>query len=271
MQDDVDATNGSPTSLFTPALTRRLTPMLRHLHVQWAAACPRQPRTSAAVESELGRLLPSALPHDFTADRPTEGKAERAFKPESIALGVFGGIAALAAAADRRPADRSPAAAGRRRSRGRCGRSGADPAMTMGDGLLGILLAVVAGSLLAVARRRGALPAGPPRPGPRRRIPTPGRGVRLDRARRSVRRFSSSAWSPSPSRLAVREAPRRSVANGRPSRARTSSSVAAAAAAAGLPPPAVTGDPLRARARRGPQRRARSLGDPRCGAAPWSS
>ena len=190
VQDDVDATNGSPTSLFTPALTRRLTQCcvtytfsgLQLVHGN---------RNVPAVESELGRLLPSALPHDFTATALTEGKAVRALKPESIALGVFGGIAALAAlliagqligrqlrlgadeaqtlrGAGRRPDDDPRRRAPWDRARG-ARRVAARP-----------------------ARRRGPLAAGPAR-SRARRVPDVGRGVRLDRARVRFRDSRSSA------------------------------------------------------------------------------
>ena len=53
----------------------------------------------AAVEENLIRLLPSGSDANFTITSITETKAERAVKPESIALGVFGAIAALAALA----------------------------------------------------------------------------------------------------------------------------------------------------------------------------
>jgi hypothetical protein len=102
----------------------------------------------------------------------TVGKAERAVKPESIALGVFGGIAALAAllivgqVIDRQlrlGAD----------DLGALRALGADLPMVTLDPLIGILGAVVLGSLLAAVVAVGLsplAPIGPVRPF----YPTPG-------------------------------------------------------------------------------------------------
>ena len=52
-----------------------------------------------AIEEKLIHLLPSGSDANFSVTAITETKVERAVKPESIALGVFGAIAALAALA----------------------------------------------------------------------------------------------------------------------------------------------------------------------------
>ena len=50
-----------------------------------------------AVEAEIERVIPSVLPYDFYDTSIDVTKAQNAIKPEAIALGVFGLIAALAA------------------------------------------------------------------------------------------------------------------------------------------------------------------------------
>ena len=116
------------------------------------------------------KIVPDSQP--FTLMSVTIAKAERAIKPESIALGAFGGIVALAALL----------IAGQligRQLRLGTGETatmralGADPAMTAADGLLGVLAAIVVGVLPAavVAVLLSPLsPLGPVRP----YYPTPG-------------------------------------------------------------------------------------------------
>jgi hypothetical protein len=146
VQDDIDAgLNGN--AVFTPALMRRLTSCC--VKFTWSALRLEEgSRDVPAVEQEVQSALPSHLPVIFSVSSLTQAKAERAIEPESIALGVFGGIAALAtlligaqvvgrllrANADDLATLRA---------------LGADPTMTVVDGLLGIILAVVAGSVLA--------------------------------------------------------------------------------------------------------------------------
>ena len=50
-----------------------------------------------AVESELRQVLPKGVPFTYVQATDVLARAERTLKPESIALGVFGGIAGLAA------------------------------------------------------------------------------------------------------------------------------------------------------------------------------
>jgi hypothetical protein len=103
-------------------------------------------RDVPTVEAEIAHALPGAAITSITSVQIT--KAERAIEPESIALGVFGGIAALAGllvagqmiarqlrlAADERSVLRA---------------LGASPATTMADGLVGVIAVIVAGTLLA--------------------------------------------------------------------------------------------------------------------------
>ena len=129
-----------------------------------------------AVEAEVERVIPAVLPYDFYDTSIDVTKAQNAIKPEAIALGVFGLIAALAALLI------AGQVIGRQLSfwahEERTLRAlGADPAMTAGDGLLGMMGAIVLGALLAglVAVALSPLaPLGPVRPF------DPDRGINLD-------------------------------------------------------------------------------------------
>ena len=143
VEDQIDTgLNGGV--LFTPALTRRLVRCCVFASDS-AIRLSGGSRDVAATEASIERLLPRGFPVEFYVTSLTTAKAERAIRPESIALGVFGGIAALAALLI------AGQIIGRQlrlwsRRRGTLRALGADPAMTVGDGLPGILGAVVAGS-----------------------------------------------------------------------------------------------------------------------------
>ena len=77
-------------------------------------------------------------------------QGDRALKPISIALGVFGAVALLAAVLVATQLDRAPARASTARICGSSGRLGADPVDTILDGLIGLEAAIVLGSMLAV-------------------------------------------------------------------------------------------------------------------------
>jgi hypothetical protein len=146
VRDQVD-TGSSSIILFTPALTDQLDQCCVNTGLA-ALQLKGGSRHQLAVESEVARLLPKGLPTDFTQLSVIEAKAEQTIRPESIALGVFGLIAALA----------TLIIAGQaiiRRLRlnandvGVLRALGADPVTTIADGLGGILAAVFVGSLLA--------------------------------------------------------------------------------------------------------------------------
>jgi len=145
-----DDTDRLPTNiLFTPALTSTL---IAHEAVQgtWYGMQLRHgSHDIPAVEEALIRLLPSGSDANFNLTSVTETKVERAVKPESIALGVFGVIAALAALA-------IAALAISRQLRSADADNqvlralGATPKTTVADRVVGVLAATVAGSALAV-------------------------------------------------------------------------------------------------------------------------
>jgi hypothetical protein len=161
--------------LFTPALTNSL--KSNAVQGTWyAMQLAHGVRDIPAVEKRLLHLLPSGSDANFSVTAITETKVERAVKPESIALGVFGAIAGLAALA-------IAALAISRQLRSAdddlnvLRALGATPAMAIADGLIGVLGAIVAGSLLAVAVAVSLSPLSPL--GPIRAVYHPG-GIAAD-------------------------------------------------------------------------------------------
>ncbi len=147
VEDDVDIL---PTFIpLTPAFTRAAA-----AHLGLSGALSFGIKTSGGsstvplVEREIARLAPrgaQVTDHDLT---PVVAKADRALKPISIALGVFGAVALLAAVlvatqlmARRLRVDRDDLLILRA--------LGADPADNILDGLIGLEAAVALGSILA--------------------------------------------------------------------------------------------------------------------------
>lgn len=146
LQDQVDRAQDGVT-LFTPALATRLLKCCVNTSVS-ALQLVGGSAHQSQVESEIAGVLPKGLPFDFNETSVIVAKAEQTLRPESIALGVFGLIAALAMLV----------IAGQvisRRLRFNAGdltiirALGATPTTTVIDGLVGIAVAVLAGSLLA--------------------------------------------------------------------------------------------------------------------------
>ena len=102
------------------------------------------------MKDHITKRHPAALPPGFQATaEDDEGKAERAIKPLSIALGVFGGIAALAALLIAMQVIGRHLR--RRRQESEVLRAlGADRTTLATDALIGVVGAVAVGSLLAV-------------------------------------------------------------------------------------------------------------------------
>jgi hypothetical protein len=167
-----DAADRLPTNvLFTPALTHLVATGdtqgtwygLQLVH--GSADVP-------AVERALLGLIPPGGVSNFRVTSPGEAKVERAVKPEAIALGVFGAIAALAALAIAVQAiSRQLRAADEDLTVLRA--LGASPATIVVEGLIGNLGSVALGSLLACAVAVGLSRFSPL--GPVRRVyPSPG-------------------------------------------------------------------------------------------------
>ena len=164
IEDDVDAGN-SLNNLFTPALTRQLL----HCCVNYSESAV-QVRGGAQyipiVSAEISHALPKGFPPFVATASSTLDKAQRALKPEAIALGVFGAVVALAAlliAGQVIGRQLRLASAEREVLRA----LGAGPTTTATDGLIGTIAAVILGALLAAAVAVGLSPLtpfGPVRP-----------------------------------------------------------------------------------------------------------
>jgi hypothetical protein len=156
IQDDADR---YPTNvLFTPTLTRTL--LASNAYGTWYAMQLAHGTAIPALEERLLHLLPSGSDANFSVTAITETKVERAVKPESIALGVFGAIAALAALAIG-SLTISRVLRSDEEDLNVLRALGAGPATTMVDGLIGVLGAIVAGSLLAVVLAVSLSPLSP--------------------------------------------------------------------------------------------------------------
>lgn len=234
VQDDVDA-NGDLNMIFTPAFTR---PLTRCCNSDLAGGFQLDggARAVSTVEGEIARALPKGSAYYVHVTSVFEAQAERAIKPEAVALGVFGAIAALAALLlagqmigrqlrlDTDDLDALRAI-------------GAGPAMTTADGLIGVVGAVVVGSFLALAVAVGLSPLAPI--GPARRV-YPSRGIAFDWTALGfglvvlIVVLTAAALV-----LASRRAPHRGRRHERP--ARRGSTVARGAATVGLPVTAVAG------------------------------
>jgi hypothetical protein len=144
--------------LFTPALTRLVStgPGYRLYGLRLSDGA----RGVPAVEREIVGALPPGTTYTFHVTSVVEGQVDRAVKPEAIALAVFGIIAMAAAlliavqviARQLQATDEDFEV---------LRALGASPAMTIGEGLLGILGAIVLGSLLAAGVAIGLSPLAP--------------------------------------------------------------------------------------------------------------
>jgi hypothetical protein len=232
--DDIDR-NATTYQLLTPALTEKL--RAGATYPNYGLRLRGGSRDVAAVEQEITRLVPKGTPYAFLVTSVTEGAVERSSKPEAIALGVFGAIAALAALliagqaisralwADRDDLDVLRAL-------------GADPLTVTWDAVFGLLGAVVIGATLAVVLAAALSPLAPL--GPARQVdPTPGfafdwtvLGLGF-----AVLAVGLSALTVA---LAYRRAARRRIGQ-RSEPVQRGSAVVNAAARHGLPAPAVAG------------------------------
>jgi hypothetical protein len=233
----VDDTDRSSEIFATPAFTKPLLkccvdPTISFLQISGGT------RNLVVVETEISRILPKGIPQLFTPTASaSEATAQRVIRPDAIALGIFGLIVALVTMLIAL------------QMLGRQLRLGADelevvralggtPAMTALDGLIGVVGAVLVGSVLAgvVAFLLSPLaPIGPVRPV----YPTPGLafdgevlgiGVLV-----LVVLLTGTAVA-----ISVYRAPHRAARRSARRTARPSKSVRAAMVA-GLPAPAVCG------------------------------
>ncbi|MEY2459938.1 MAG: putative transport system permease protein [Acidimicrobiaceae bacterium] len=233
--DDVDAGVSTYLQIFTPALTK---PLLDCCVNYTGTGVQVDDRSNlAAVQTAINQTLSTGFPPFEDAVSPIEAKAQRAIRPEAVALDVFGAIAALVAILI------AAQMIGRQLRLGSdevnvLRALGAGPAATSTDGLIGIFGALVIGSLLAMSVAVALSPLAPI--GPVRAV-DPTRGVAFDwtvlGVGAAVLIVGLGAVSTA---LAFRGAPH-SVAARTHKTTQRGSTVARTAAASGFPVPAVTG------------------------------
>ena len=162
VQDDVDRLPA--TMLFTPALAHAAAN--EALNTIFGLQLDHGAGDVPAAEQAFIDALPGPANYDFHVTSRIEAQVERTVKPEAIALGLFGAIAGVVALLV------AGQAISRRLQSGADDRLalralGAGPMMMASDGLIGLLLAIVVGALLAGAIAVGLsqlAPLGPVRP-----------------------------------------------------------------------------------------------------------
>lgn len=233
--DSLEVT-GTANILYSPAMTRQLlaccvTNVTTYLQLVHGNHDVRR------VEAEINHVAAAqALGGLFIGVQPDVSAAERAIRPESIALAVFGGIAALAALLIAGQAlGRQLRLTGEERQIERA--LGAGRAAIVLDAVLGLLVAVVAGSVLAVAIAVALSPLAPI--GIVRPV-YPDRGVAFDWA---VLGLGCAAYVVILSLLAVAMAVRRAPhrVSSRGARPKSISPMVRTAVNAGFPAPSVEG------------------------------
>jgi hypothetical protein len=156
VNDDVDR---FPTYvLMTPALTQRL--RSSEVYPSFGLRLAQGSHDVSTVEKEIIGLLPTGTTYTFHVTSVAEGQVERSSKPEAIALGVFGAIAALAALLIAGLAiSRAVGTQGDDLDALRA--LGADPVTLTWDAMFGFLGAILLGALLAVGVALGLSPLAP--------------------------------------------------------------------------------------------------------------
>lgn len=145
VDDTVDAST-IPNNIFTPALTRQLLTCCVNYTIT-AVRVRGGPAATTATIGQISKELPG-FPPFVSTQAVTVAKAQRAIKPEAIALGAFGAIVAVAALLI------AAQVIGRQLRRGRGDREvlralGGGPLATSTDGIPGILGAIIGGGVLA--------------------------------------------------------------------------------------------------------------------------
>ena len=234
VEDDADAST-NPMNLFTPALTRSLLSCCVN-YTGTGIKVEGGSRNVGRVGAEIERALPGGFPPPL-ATSVIEAKAERAIRPLALALGVFGGIVALAAllVAGQAIGRQLRLDAGDLQT---VRALGGGPAVTSVAGLLGVVGAAATGSLLAVAVALALSPLAPL--GPVRPV-YPDPGVAFDWTVLGpgavVLMVGLTGWALV---VSYRGGPYRAEASDRHRTGRRSG-VAGAVSTSGLPVPAVVG------------------------------
>jgi len=146
--------------LVTPALTKHLVQCCGTGLSEFGLQLQHGGADVSTVEREVDRALPAGSGFYFIDPSVIETEAQRAIEPEAIALGVFGGICGLAVLLI------ASQIIGRQRrfladDLGTLRALGASPSVLIGDGLIGVVGAIVVGSLLAGVVAVALSPLGP--------------------------------------------------------------------------------------------------------------
>ena len=159
VQDDVDQTYGA--IVVDPALIRQLAkPLSTFMPVLYGLQLLHGDQGIATVQRELVGLVPRGEIYEFHVTSTVASQVELAIKPESVALGAFGVFAALAclilaAQATSRLLRRGD------EDRGVLRALGASPAIIVVEGLVGVLIAVGLGTIVAAVVAVIFSPLGP--------------------------------------------------------------------------------------------------------------
>jgi hypothetical protein len=173
VEDDVDQTGELAT--FTPAFSDPYLSCCGN-YTGTAVKVAGGSRNVPTVAAELERTLPKGFPSPSPI-AAIVAKVERAIRPESLALGVFGGIVALAALLIAgQVIGRQLRLAANDLDTLRA--IGASPSMTLLDSLIGIIVAILVGSILAFGVAVSLSPLAVI--GPVRAVYPPVRGVSID-------------------------------------------------------------------------------------------
>ncbi len=235
VQDDVDAQYGFVVA--TPALLREAIAKLPVTAVPftYGLQLTHGQRDVATVEREVVAALPGGVTHEFHATAPVVSAVEEATRPESIALGAFGLIALLVTLVIGAQAVARQLRAGNE-DRSVLRALGATRGVASADGLIGVLLAVILGSVAAVVIAVALSPLTPL--GPVRAV-YPASGFSIDWAVVGVGFATLTViLGVAAVTIAVRQTHR---VEGRLPRAARRSRAAIAATDAGLPTPTVMG------------------------------
>ena len=162
--------------LVTPALTKDLVQCCSTGLSEFGLQLQHGGADVSTVETEVDRALPAGSGFYFVDPSVIETEAQRAIKPEAIALGVFGGICGLAVLLI------ASQIIGRQRrllsdDLATLRALGASPSALIADGLIGVVGSIVVGSLLAGVVAVALSPLGPL--GPVRPV-DPSSGVAFD-------------------------------------------------------------------------------------------
>jgi hypothetical protein len=158
VEDDVDRHYGF--IFVTPATVREANAVSPSANVLYGLRLDPHGPSGAVVERELASIVPRGLTYEFHVAARVTANVELAIKPESVALGAFGAIAALACLVLAAQAIARQLRAGDEDRRG-LRALGARPSEVVADGVVGTVGAVLVGTVLATGIAVALSPLGP--------------------------------------------------------------------------------------------------------------